>query len=73
MPLKSVALNVNSNEIKKDGAREIINSFRRMNNLTKLELFMRNIGLGKEDGKNFKTDLTQGKIGTPFETLDLYL
>lgn len=38
-------LNLNGNELKKDGVREVINSFRRVNTVENLTLYLRSVGL----------------------------
>jgi len=59
--------------LKKEGAREVVNSLRRMGKLVRLELFLRNIGLQKDEGKDFQNDLSHGKLGDAFITLDVHI
>jgi len=44
-----------------------------MGKLVRLELFLRNIGLQKDEGKDFQNDLSHGKFGEAFISLDVHI
>lgn len=66
---EKVILNLNNNDLKKDGVREVIDGFRRNSTVQNLTLFLRNTGVSKEDSAIFRSNLTHGRN---FKELNLH-
>jgi hypothetical protein len=56
-----------------DGVNELVGAFRVSAHLTVLDLNLRETEMGKNDGKNLRSELNIGKVGTPFERLELHV
>ncbi len=59
--LRTLNVNFNGNQIALEGAKDVILALRNLKELDNLEINLRNIGLGKDEGKSFKSDLADNR------------